>query len=58
MQHVEDNMKSANFTFKCHREQNDIYAVNSISFHPTFGTFVTAVADGELQLWDKDSSKG
>ena len=49
MQHVEDNMKSANFTFKCHREQNDIYAVNSISFHPTFGTFVTAGADG-IQL--------
>ena len=57
VQHVEDNMKSANFTFKCHREQNDIYAVNSISFHPTFGTFVTAGADGNYNFWDKDSKQ-
>ena len=54
VQHVEDNMKSANFTFKCHREQNDIYAVNSISFHPTFGTFVTAGADGNHNCWEKE----
>jgi len=32
--HVEDSMQSKNFTFKCHRDGTDIYAVNSIVFHP------------------------
>lgn len=31
-----------NFTFKCHRQNSDVYAVNSIAVHPTVGTFVTA----------------
>jgi len=58
VQHVEDNLQSKNFTFKCHREgTQDIYAVNSISFHPTFGTFVTAGADGNFNFWDKDSKQ-
>lgn len=34
VQHVEDSMQSKNFTFKCHRDGNDVYAVNSIVFHP------------------------
>jgi len=58
VQHVEDNLQSKNFTFKCHREgTQDIYAVNAISFHPTFGTFVTAGADGNFNFWDKDSKQ-
>ena len=32
--HVEDSMQSKNFTFKCHRDGSDVYAVNSIVFHP------------------------
>lgn len=28
------------------RDGNDVYAVNSMSFHPQFGTFVTAGSDG------------
>lgn len=55
--HVEDNLQSKNFTFKCHREQNDIYAVNSLAFHPTMGTFVTTGADGCFNFWDKDSKQ-
>ena len=27
-------MQSKNFTFKCHRDGSDVYAVNSIVFHP------------------------
>lgn len=43
VQHVDDNVAQAkNFTFKCHRESSDIYAVNSIAFHPVQGTFATA----------------
>ncbi|EIE22298.1 WD40 repeat-like protein [Coccomyxa subellipsoidea C-169] len=55
--HVEDNMQSKNFTFKCHRDGNDIYAVNSIAFHPQYGTFVTAGSDGAFNFWDKDSKQ-
>lgn len=57
--HVEDNMQSKNFTFKCHRDQSGdgIFAVNSIEFHPVHGTFVTAGSDGQYNFWDKDSKQ-
>jgi len=55
--HVEDNMQNKNFTFKCHRNNNDVYAVNSIAFHPVHGTFSTAGADGAFNFWDKDSKQ-
>ena len=57
VQHVEDALATKNFTFKCHRDGADIYAVNSISFHPQFGTFVTTGADGAYNFWDKDSKQ-
>lgn len=44
-----------NFAFKCHRTQEEIFAVNAISFHPTFGTFATAGSDGVFTFWDKDN---
>lgn len=34
MHHLDDIQSSKNFTFKCHRDGNDVYAVNSLSFHP------------------------
>lgn len=34
MQHLNERQESKNFTFKCHRENNVIYSVNSINFHP------------------------
>lgn len=47
VQHVEESIGQAkNFTFKCHRDNNDIYSVNDIKFHPVHGTFVTAGSDG------------
>lgn len=54
VQHVEDAQQSKNFTFKCHRVDNDVYAVNDIQFHPTFHTFVTAGDDGAYNFWDKE----
>jgi mRNA export factor len=57
VQHVEDALQTKNFTFKCHREGADIYAVDSIAFHPQFGTFVTTGADGAYNFWDKDSKQ-
>ncbi|QPG73750.1 RNA export factor gle2 [Brettanomyces nanus] len=53
--------KDYGFSFKCQREQKAnpkealIYAVNSIVFHPVYGTFATAGADGTFSFWDKDS---
>lgn len=57
VQHVDDAQSSKNFTFKCHREGQDIYAVNACIFHPTQGTFVTTGADGCYNFWDKDSKQ-
>lgn len=34
VQHVDDSQQPKNFTFKCHRDNNDIYSVNAINFHP------------------------
>ena len=53
--HVHDRDTQKNFAFKCHRENNDIYAVNCIAFHPTFGTFATTGSDGTFNFWDKEA---
>ena len=53
--HVNREDEGKNFAFKCHRENLDIYAVNCIAFHPTFGTFATTGADGTFNFWDKDT---
>ncbi|CAN4093609.1 unnamed protein product [Withania somnifera] len=55
--HLDDSLQGKNFTFKCHREGNDIYSVNSLNFHPTHGTFATAGSDGAFNFWDKDSKQ-
>eukprot|EP00930_Biecheleria_cincta_P069310 TRINITY_DN57064_c0_g1_i1.p1 TRINITY_DN57064_c0_g1~~TRINITY_DN57064_c0_g1_i1.p1 ORF type:complete len:376 (+),score=56.73 TRINITY_DN57064_c0_g1_i1:53-1129(+) len=47
--------QSKNFAFKCHRTNTDIYAVNSIDFHPTLGTFATSGGDGTFIFWDKEN---
>lgn len=60
---VDEKNSEANFTFKCHRdtppagrsnEAVKVYPVNDISFHPGYGTFSTAGADGTFHFWDKD----
>ena len=35
--------------------RQDIYSVNCIAFHPTYGTFATTGSDGTFNFWDKDS---
>jgi len=50
--HIEDAQK--NFAFKCHRTNDEIFAVNSIDFHPKQGVFSTAGSDGTFAFWDKD----
>jgi len=45
------------FAFKCHRQNNDVYAVNAISFHSNYGTFATVGGDGVISFWDKDNKQ-
>lgn len=37
--------------------ETHLYAVNSISFHPIYGTFSTAGSDGTFCFWDKDAKQ-
>ncbi|EEB09196.1 RNA export factor Rae1 [Schizosaccharomyces japonicus yFS275] len=59
IQYVDDKNSSQNFSFRCHRNivgsNADVYSVNSIAFHPQYGTFATAGSDGTFNYWDKDS---
>ncbi|KAL0075701.1 WD40-repeat-containing domain protein [Phycomyces blakesleeanus] len=58
IQYIDEKEQSKSFSFKCHRDdQKNVYSVNAISFHPTYGTFSTAGADGTINFWDKDSKQ-
>jgi len=51
IQHFEDAAQT--FTFRCHRSNDQYFAVNAIDFHPSHGTFATAGGDGAYVFWDK-----
>jgi len=53
IQHFNKVEHSKNFTFKCHRENTNVYAVNGMAFHPG-GAFATVGSDGSFNFWDKD----
>jgi mRNA export factor len=55
--HCELANQNANFAFKCHRDHQQIYAINSIDFHPIYNTFATTGADGLFHFWDKDAKQ-
>lgn len=46
--------KPDSFVFKCHRDGNDVFSVNTISFSPQ-NTFCSGGSDGVLIFWDKDA---
>jgi len=50
------NDSGRTFAYKCHRSQDTIFAVHAIKFH-SFGTFLTAGADGSILFWDKDQKQ-
>lgn len=58
---AESSRKKRSYAFKCHRGKVDgqtlIYPVNSIAFHPTYGTFATGGCDGVVSLWDGVNKK-
>ncbi|KAF5177567.1 Mitotic checkpoint protein bub3 [Thalictrum thalictroides] len=49
------------YAFKCHRKTEDgkdtVYPVNSIAFHPIYGTFATGGCDGFVNVWDGNNKK-
>lgn len=54
--------KHRDFAFKCHRtpinnnqNNNEVYSINSLDFHPVLGSFATAGSDGAFHFWDKES---
>lgn len=60
--YIEEKDAGSNFSFKCHRQDQNgakdqqlVFAVNAITFHQGYGTFSTAGADGTINFWDKDS---
>jgi WD40 repeat protein len=42
--------------FQCHRKTEGktqiLYPVNSMAFHPKYGTFATGGCDGIVNVWD------
>lgn len=58
---LEADMQKQKYAFKCHRvkEDNDeyIYPVNAIAFHPAYKTFATGGSDAMVNLWDPFNRK-
>ncbi|CAJ0962690.1 unnamed protein product, partial [Mesorhabditis belari] len=61
VQYVSPRDPKDNFTFKCHRSAEiingyqEIYPVNDVCLHPTYGTLLTIGSDGRYSMWDKDA---
>ncbi|ROT39420.1 mitotic checkpoint protein BUB3 [Sodiomyces alkalinus F11] len=55
------------YAFKCHRQAapadenggggDIVYPVNSLVFHPVYGTFASAGGDGTVALWDAEAKR-
>jgi cell cycle arrest protein BUB3 len=49
------------YAFKCHRSVVDgvptVWPVNTIAFHPIYGTFATGGCDGFVNIWDGQNKK-
>lgn len=60
IQYVDASVNQASsFSFKCHRKtvtspRNEtlVYALNSMCYHPVYGSLCTAGADGGINYWD------
>lgn len=53
----QENFEAKSFAFRCHRLNNDVYAINSLDYHPQFNTLATAGSDGAFHIWDKISKQ-
>uniref|UniRef100_A0A6B2L9P5 Anaphase-promoting complex subunit 4 WD40 domain-containing protein n=1 Tax=Arcella intermedia TaxID=1963864 RepID=A0A6B2L9P5_9EUKA len=55
-------IQAKKYAFKCHRLKSNnglenVYPVNTLSFHPTFGTFASGGDDGIVNIWDGKNKK-
>lgn len=54
-------MQEKKYAFKCHRavvnDEDHVWPVNAITFHPTYNTFASAGSDGTVSLWDHKTKK-
>ena len=62
IEHFEEEQKKDNYAFKCHRKKDAegntiVYPVNSLAFHPTYGTFASGGCDGTVAVWDGANKK-
>ena len=57
IQYVQKPPGKDHFAFKCHRDGNNVYSVNSMAFQNTYGTFATTGSDGVVTFWDKDNKQ-
>ena len=67
-EYIEEAADKKRFVFKCHREKKPnanpegvqeqiVNPVNTISFHPKYGTFATGGCDGVVNIWDGMNQK-
>ncbi len=49
---IEAPNKMKKYAFKCHRVNDNVFPVNSIAFHESYGTFATGGCDGTVVTWD------
>jgi mRNA export factor len=54
VQYISEAQK--NFAFKCHRQNEEAFAVNCAAFHPN-GAFATGGSDGHFTFWNKDTKQ-
>ncbi|KAL5641582.1 hypothetical protein ACGC1H_001902 [Rhizoctonia solani] len=57
-------VQSKRYAFKCHRrpsptekDVDQVWSVNSLAFHPTYGTFASGGSDGTVCFWDHTAKK-
>ncbi len=54
-----ESSQARKYAFKCHRQPDPsgdgtdiVYPVNTLTFHPIFGTFASGGGDGVVAFWD------
>lgn len=57
-------VQSRRYAFKCHRrpsstekDVDQVWSVNALVFHPTYGTFASGGSDGTVCFWDHTAKK-
>lgn len=55
-------VQAQKYAFKCHRGKTvdgveEVYPVNTIAFHPVYGTFATGGCDNVVNTWDGKNKK-